>query len=369
MDKNVLNASLLGIIIILLVVIVAQLTIHTFDLELSHFSAESMEEGMMEEKEGEHMTMETMEFAPVPETAMGPAIDQEKGYLVDEIEGGLYWVTDGTYNIMFLTTGEGVIVVDAPPNLGEKMLNAIADVTEEEITHVVYSHAHADHIAAAHLFPADAVYIAHEEAAALIARGNADSDYPFGVFLGGSPVPEPTITFSDSYTLEVGTQTLELEYKGPNHSPGNIFIYAPDQNVLMLVDVIFPGWAPFLNLAIASDVPAFIQAHDDALAYDFETFVGGHLTRLGTREDVQLQKEYILDMRANAVKALETVDFFAIGEETGFENQWLLIDTYINALSQECADLTIPDWKDRLGGVDIVTKSHCFELILSLRVD
>ena len=39
--------------------------------------------------------------ALIPESYRGPAIP-EKGYLVEEISDNLYWVTDGSYNIMFL---------------------------------------------------------------------------------------------------------------------------------------------------------------------------------------------------------------------------------------------------------------------------
>ena len=60
--------------------------------------------------------------APLPETSMGPPIDSSKGYLVEEINDGLYWVTEGAYQTMFLTTGEGVIVVDAPHQL-EKIIS------------------------------------------------------------------------------------------------------------------------------------------------------------------------------------------------------------------------------------------------------
>jgi len=98
------------------------------------------------------------ELAPIPKTAFGPAIP-EKGYLVEEIDDGLYWVTEGVYQVMFLTTGEGVIVVDAPPTIGENILKAIEEVTDEPITHVIYSHSHADHIAAASMYPEDAKYI------------------------------------------------------------------------------------------------------------------------------------------------------------------------------------------------------------------
>ena len=95
--------------------------------------------------------------APVPAAAMGPVIPQDKGYLVEDLGDGLYWVTEGAYQVMFLTTGEGVNAVDAPPSIGDRYLKAIAEVTDEPVTHVIYSHSHADHIAAAGMFPADAV--------------------------------------------------------------------------------------------------------------------------------------------------------------------------------------------------------------------
>jgi len=306
----------------------------------------------------------------LPTTAVGPAIDFQKGYLVEELGDGLYWVTEGAYQLMFLTTGEGVIVVDAPPSIGQNILNAIAEVTDEPITHVIYSHSHADHIAAASLYPEDATYIAHEETAAILQEvSEREGSIPFGTFVGGSPVPAPTVTFSDSFTLEVGSQTLELEYKGINHTAGNIFVYAPEQKVLMFIDVIFPGWSPFKSLALAKDVPGYIEAHDEALSFGFETLIAGHVSRLGTRQDVEIQKEYVLDMQANAAQALQTVDFFAIAGQVGFGNAWLLFDTYLDEVAKECTVLTLDKWDGKLGGADIFTPDHCFSMVESLRID
>src|SRR5258708_5301957 len=48
-----------------------------------------------------------------------------KEYAVEQIGERLYFVTDGFYTTMFMTTGVGTIVVDAPPSLGDKMLRAI----------------------------------------------------------------------------------------------------------------------------------------------------------------------------------------------------------------------------------------------------
>ena len=303
-------------------------------------------------------TVMTAEFGPVPADALGPAIPAE-GYLVEEIAGGLYWVTDGLYHSIFLPTGEGVILVDAPPTLGPNLTAAIASVTDEPVTHLVYSHHHTDHIGAAAQFAGTAI-VAHEETLALLTRSN-DPNRPL-----------PTVTFADSYTLAVGSQTLQLDYHGNNHEPGNIFIHAPAQKVLMVVDIVFPGWVPFPDLAVAEDIPGFVAAHDTILTYDFETFVGGHLTRLGTRADVETSRAYVQDVKANAAMALQAVDFGAIAGEVvpaNPNNPWALFDVYLDAVAQACTDATIPAWQERLGGTDVFTFSHCWAMVESLRLD
>ena len=54
----------------------------------------------------------------LPEPARWIPIDPEKGYVVEEIEDGLHWVSDGPYQALFLVESEGVTLVDAPPSLG-----------------------------------------------------------------------------------------------------------------------------------------------------------------------------------------------------------------------------------------------------------
>ena len=95
----------------------------------------------------------------IPDAAKGPAIPA-KGYLVQEIRDHLYWVTDGSYNAMFLVTDKGVVAVDAPPSIGKNYLKAIAEVTDKPVTYVIYSHAHIDHIGAAGIFPKNTTFIA-----------------------------------------------------------------------------------------------------------------------------------------------------------------------------------------------------------------
>jgi len=61
------------------------------------------------------------DFAPPPESSHGALFLEgrlKNGYHSEEIADGVYWVTSGCYDCMFIRTGSGVIAVDAPPALG-----------------------------------------------------------------------------------------------------------------------------------------------------------------------------------------------------------------------------------------------------------
>jgi glyoxylase-like metal-dependent hydrolase (beta-lactamase superfamily II) len=309
--------------------------------------------------EGENVAM-----TQIPESAKGPPIPDE-GYLVEEIRDNLYWVTDGTYDTMFLVTDEGVVAIDAPPSIGQNYLKAIANVTDKPITHVIYSHAHLDHIGAAGMFPKNATYIAHQATGLELQRAMSLASN-----ISAIP-PVPAVTFPNNYTLQVGNQTLNLDYYGDNHMPGNLFIYAPNQQTLMLVDVISPGWAPFFYLGIASDIPGYIKAHDIALNnYDFDTFVGGHLTRTGTRDDVVTEQEFISDLGKAAAQASIEVQFGDIAEQVGSTaDAYLLFSKYVDAVVQNCVQTMLPKWESRLGGVETFMPTHCFAMTQYGRIE
>jgi glyoxylase-like metal-dependent hydrolase (beta-lactamase superfamily II) len=301
----------------------------------------------------------------LPEATKGPPIPA-KGYLVQQIRDGLYWLTDGGYQTMFMVTDKGVVAVDAPPSIGNNYLNAIAEVTTKPVTYVIYSHAHIDHIGTAGIFPKNATFIAQQETAAELQRAKS-------VAKNASTVsPIPTVTFTKNYTLQIGNQTLKLDYYGVNHSPGNIFIYAPKQKALMLVDVIFPGWVPYPNLATSKDVAGFIQAHDIALNnYDFNTFVGGHITKLGTRNDVMVQREFVSDLEKAAAQANEQVSFGEIAKQVGGGQQPLIFSLAkrADAVSKICVNNMLPKWENRLGGAQQFMSTHCNTMATSGRID
>ena len=55
--------------------------------------------------------------------------------------------------------------------------------------------------------------------------------------------------------------------------------------------------------------------------------------------------------------------------ETGFVNQWKLFGAYLDAVAQNCADVTLETWAGKLGGAEEFTKGHCFSMAEALRID
>jgi glyoxylase-like metal-dependent hydrolase (beta-lactamase superfamily II) len=295
---------------------------------------------------------------PIPPVAVGPKVPAS-GYLVEEVVDGIHWVTDGGYQCAFVVCDDEVIAIDAPPSLGGLVTRAIRDVTSKPITHVVYTHYHGDHIGTVNQFPDDATRIAQQETRSILQEI-------------GDPLRRlPDVTFKDSYRLEVGGQVLEMYYKGSNHAPGNSFVYLPRRKVLMLVDVIYPGWVPFTNIAQSKNIPGFMAHHDHTLEFDFDTMITGHLTRLGTREDVETQREYMHDIRDAAQYALElTAEKRNLARDTvGLENIYVYFKTMYEAAAAEAAKPVIEKWTGRLGGVETLGMNHVLTMYHSLRLD
>ena len=296
-------------------------------------------------------------YMDVPASAQGPAVDPAKGYRLQDLGSGLYMITENAIQAMLLVYDRGVVVIDAPQALAAQIPRAIAEVGGGPITHIIYSHSHADHIGGAKALGGHPVIIAHEETLRLLKR-DADPNRPL-----------PTVTFSDKYTLHVGSQVLELSYHGNGHEPGNIFIYAPAQRVLMVVDIVFPGWMPWRRFALAQDIPGHFAQVEEIGRMDWDTFVGGHVARTGTHADVDLQAEFNRDVKQAAATALATTRPGEGVNPLDKNNPWAFFDHYIDRVAAQCVNTLTPKWSTRLAAFDVYIWDQCYSMEQTLRIE
>lgn len=137
----------------------------------------------------------------------------KKGYHVAEINrSGTYLITDGGSQAWAIVTQRGVILVDLPEPLPFspplQVVRAIAEITDKPITHLIYSHAHTDHIGGAstvvEAFP-NVRIIAHKRTKEILEGANDPR----------RPVPHQG--FEENLHLDIGGKRLELSYHGNVH--------------------------------------------------------------------------------------------------------------------------------------------------------
>jgi len=300
------------------------------------------------------------DYAPVPSSALGPALN-EQGYFVGRVERNLYCVTDGSYQCAFLTTSDGVVLLDAPPSIGHNIQRAVDEIASangvsNKVNYLIYSHHHADHVGASSLFDKNVTRIGHEETRRLLLR---DDD----------PARPPNEeTFQDNRTLQIGGERIDLAWHGANHTPDNIFIHLPDHETLMLVDIVNPGWAPVYLANLTEDIPGYVAAHANALAYSWKHYIGGHMGRLGTRGDMVVYEQYVADLVDGVRKALVAVDPTPFFTRYG-NNSWAAVKTYQAAQVDYAAAPVIKKYTGVLAAADVYTASTAFVILESIRLD
>jgi glyoxylase-like metal-dependent hydrolase (beta-lactamase superfamily II) len=290
-------------------------------------------------------------------------VDPKLGYAVKEMGGGVYVVSDNGWQSAFLVTDEGVIVFDAPESFGKGIPSAIAHVTDKPVKILIYSHEHKDHIGGSAAFREvkDLQIVATDGVSAYLIN-ERDPDRLL-----------PNAVFGDEKTIRLGGKTVELT-RHFYHSPeGDLFIYVPDAKFMMAIDCVTPGYAPFHGFDITENFGRYMNVFDELLAYDFDTFTGGHLTATGSKKDVVITKEFTMDVYNTVKRIHNNMDQAAVVSQAakviGYDNKFLLFKVVLDKVQRESVAELQPRWINRLAGVDVWMDSHVWTALQYVRWD
>ena len=220
------------------------------------------------------------------------AVAQDIKREITRVSGDVYRFQNKFHVNMFVVTGDGVVVTDPINQEAAKWLKAeIGKITDEPITHLIYSHSHGDHASGG---------TEYGDVPNVIAHRNAPADID---------LVEPTIRFDDKTSFTVGSKTFELTYLGPGHGNDLIAVVVRPDHVAFVVDAVsakrlfyrdFPG----------SNVDHWIDQVKKVEALDFDILIGGH-GPLGVKRDVGEGLAYLKELRKsvlNGLKAGKSVD-------------------------------------------------------------
>ncbi|HSL98023.1 MAG TPA: MBL fold metallo-hydrolase [Candidatus Deferrimicrobiaceae bacterium] len=228
-------------------------------------------------------------------------------------------------NPSFVTTGDGVVVIDTP----QLPTRAVAMRTEAEthgpIRYLINTEHHVDHIFGNYYFRGAGAVVNHRElyerfmvvfpeldpfayAYESLPGENAkgtDLDAPEGLALWpdrdeyyGDP-NKGTIVFTGDLTLRVGDHTFHCLHT-PGHTPGQLAVHVPEEGVVFTGDTIFSGCQTWL---MTSNVPQWLDALERIRTLDVELIVPGH-GPVVTKAYLDVQRSHLLEWTAAVASAI-----------------------------------------------------------------
>jgi len=242
---------------------------------------------------------------------------------VTELRESVYLLMGRGGNIGLVVTDDGAFLIDdqyAP--LTERILAAVASVTDQSVRFVLNTHWHGDHTGGnENLAEQGTLVVAHDNVRERM------STEQLSEFFGRTTPPSPdgalpVITFNDEVTFHMGDHTVHAFHTPHAHTDGDSIVHLPEANVIHAGDVIFYGLYPFVDGESGGSLPGLIRAVDRIIEYvDEDTLIipgHGPLMRqrqLGQYRDMLSTVHDRLRARIDAGEDLETIQAAGITAE------------------------------------------------------
>jgi glyoxylase-like metal-dependent hydrolase (beta-lactamase superfamily II) len=207
---------------------------------------------------------------------------------ISRIAGEVYRFRNNFHYSVFAVTPDGIIATD-PINAeaAQWLKGELKRRFNKPVRYVIYSHDHADHISGGEVFADTAIFVAHEKAKEDILGERR-------------PTAVPSVTFSDTLTIELGGTLVELSYVGKNHSDNSIVMRFPREKVLFAVDFI-----PIESMGFAdypdAYMPDWIESLERVELMDFDILAPGH-GPLGEKRHVRMFRDHLQTLYAEVLK-------------------------------------------------------------------
>lgn len=195
-----------------------------------------------------------------------------------DLGGGLTLITAGSNSVLAVGR-DGAILVDTHFG-GPAVVAKVAELTRLPLKFVVNTHSHPDHTGGnADFARQGAIVVATTNAATRMAE---DFPSPRGGFDPAVP-PEgrPKEMFTDRRTVAIDGQRADLTAFPPAHTDGDLFVYFPAANVIVMGDLHHSNEYPVYDADMGCRCGSYegnLRAYDAMLAAgnDRTTYVPGH---------------------------------------------------------------------------------------------
>lgn len=171
---------------------------------------------------------------------------------------------------------EGLMLFDAAyEQTSSQMRDTINRLFNKPVRYLVNTHLHADHTGGNIEFGKEADIISHHSVKTWLTSDRKQGDRVPG------PMPEhaiPNITFEGTLDLEFNGQLVQMRHLAGGHTAGDVIVFLPESNVLVLGDLLFADNFPYIDTGQGGN-PFTFMSHLHWVVKNFADdviLVGGH---------------------------------------------------------------------------------------------
>lgn len=230
---------------------------------------------------------------------------------ITPVAGNVYMIQrpGGGGNIGVQVGPDGVLLVDslfAP--LTDRLVEAVKQVTDEEIRFLVNTHIHIDHVGGnENLADMGVLIFAHDNTRLRFLEEKSHFPRAGGSFAPQQPVAaRPLITFNDTMSFHLNGEQVRAFRVPPAHTDGDVFVYFPESDVLHLGDVYRTTSYPIIDVYNGGTLRGTIAAMDLAIdiAGPDTKIIPGHGLEVVGREELIEFRDMILDIQGQVLRMI-----------------------------------------------------------------
>jgi glyoxylase-like metal-dependent hydrolase (beta-lactamase superfamily II) len=250
----------------------------------------------------------------------------------EPLRDGIYMLT-GRGGNMGLSVGDDatVLIDDQFAPLTERIVAAIAEVTDRPVDYVLNTHWHYDHTGGNENFgEAGSLIMAHDNVRSRMVAGQTMGNGR--VIEPAPPAALPVVTFNDSLGLHVNGHTVRGLHVSAAHTDGDTIVHFVEANAMHMGDIFNHGSYPFIDLGSGGHIDGIIEGCALALARaDDETLIIPGHGALARKADLQRYHDRLVAIRERIAQrvgggesleeilaARPTADFDAEVDTSGF---------------------------------------------------
>lgn len=219
---------------------------------------------------------------------------------------GVGYFTERGGTIGWLASPEGMVVIDSQyPETAKHCLNGLRDRTDHPLDLLINTHHHGDHTSGNPVFRGVAEkMVAHEKVPTLMKKTNRESE-------GRGNTAYPSTTYSQSWKMDVGDETVHAKYYGRGHTSGDSVIYFEKANVVHMGDLVFNRMNPYTDRPAGASIRNWITILDRvAEEYPADArYIFGHgkpeAGVTGGKEELAVMRNYLSAIIEYVQKGIE----------------------------------------------------------------